>query len=111
MQHVPNSETRLITRSFMFYVLLTVAVIGVLFFRSNTKRGQTFVRATEYLMHLNCGCSADEANLFAAHLFTKHSNPDYDQKALTRAANLSRSEFNGKQLPIIQLAQEKGFSL
>jgi len=89
---------------YLFFVFLAAAVV-VLIWRS-TKRGKTFVRSVIFLEALDCGDSVDEANATAA---TFGNVPDVDNAAILRADYIRKTQFSGKQLPVIAQARSRGF--
>ena len=93
----------------MFWIILSIGLALFIFFRANTKRGKNFVRAYYFLLCLDNGKSTQEANVLARQIATAKSNPDYDRNLIQMASKFSKENFNGKQLPIINLAVAKGY--
>ncbi len=88
---------------------LFFGLVVFLFFRSNTKRGQNFVRSYYYLMCLQKGKSVEEANYLARDIITPKSDPGFDKRLMIMAAEFAKEHTNGKQLPIINEAIASGF--
>lgn len=89
--------------------LIVVVLVGGILFWWSVRRGRLFVRSVGYLNLLQSGFSEMEANDFVFKLFTKRSKPSIDDEATKRAKSFANREYGGKQLPIINLARNKGF--
>ena len=89
---------------FLFFILA-----GWLFLKSNTKRGQNFVRSYYFLKCLQKGKSVEEANYLARDILTLKSDPDFDKRLTQMATEFSKKNTNGKQLPVINQAVADGY--
>lgn len=91
------------------WIVAVLGVVGVLLWQSNQRRAKRFIRAVCFLDMVDKKVSADEANGKVARLFTIHSTPQYDDTATAFAIGMARQFTEGKQLPWINEAREKGF--
>jgi hypothetical protein len=88
-------------------IILSLAVVFVAFFVwRSIKRGRTFVKSVIFLEALDCGESVEEANMAAA---TFGRIPESDNRSILRADHIRKTQFSGKQLPVIALARSRGF--
>lgn len=93
------------------WIVAIFCVAGLLLWQSNKRRAQRFVRSVFFLEIIDSGASADSANGQVARLFTKHSSADEDNAAIRYAMDKANRLTNGKQLPWIHEAREKGFAI
>lgn len=94
------------------WVILVVVVVALAFFwSSNQRRAHRFVRAVHFMDELDRGATSNEANGVVTKLFTKHSTVEADAEAIQFATDKAQKFTNGKQLPWIHEAREKGFSI
>ena len=87
--------------------------LGVLLFSGlcfvlwkGASRGKVFVQSVLFLEALDCGDTVDEANKSAA---TFGDIPELDGRSIERADLIRRTQFGGKQLPVIAMARKRGF--
>lgn len=90
------------------WIIAILSVAAFLFWRSNKRRAKRFVRAVLFLNKLDGGASVDEANGQVARLFTKHSTPKEDDEATMFAIESAQRLTEGKQLPWIHEARNRG---
>lgn len=88
--------------------IFAIAAVCIWFWQSNQRRGKRFVRAVHFLNALDHGATPAEANGIVARFFTKHSTADLDHDAIHFARNKARERTQGKQLPWINEARNKG---
>jgi hypothetical protein len=93
------------------WIVLAVCVAGFVLWRSNKRRAQRFVRAVCFLDVVDGGASTDEANGQVARMFSKHSNADVDNTAIRYAMDKADRFTDGKQLPWIKEARQRGFTI
>lgn len=93
------------------WIVAIVCVVGFFLWQSNKRRAQRFVRSVFFLEILNSGAGVDRANGQVARLFTKHSTADEDNAAIRDAMDKANRLTDGKQLPWIHEAREKGFTI
>ena len=93
------------------WIVAIFCVAGFLLWRSNKRRAQRFVRAVCFLDIVDNGASVDEANGQVARLFNRHSSADADNAAIRYAMDKANRLTDGKQLPWIHDAREKGFAI
>lgn len=74
------------------------------------RRGKRFVRAFLFLEALDCGEDIESANNLAKMAFRHSHLIDLDRSAIERATVTKDRFFGGRQLPVISLAIEKGFT-
>lgn len=92
--------------------IVTILCVGsVLIWYSNKRRAQRFVRSVFFLELVDSGVSPDSANGQVARLFTKQSSADEDNAAIRYAMDKADRLAEGKQLPWIHEAREKGFTI
>lgn len=91
------------------WIIAALALAGFWFWRSNQRRAQRFVRAVCFLDMVDGGASVNDANGLVVRLFTKHSTPQDDETAIAFAIDTAQRLTDGKQLPWIHEAREKGF--
>lgn len=91
------------------WIVAFLGVVAVLLWYGNKRRGQRFVRAVHFLDLLDGGASPDEANGKVARLFTKHSSPVSDVAAIEHATDRANRFTEGKQLPWLDEARQRGF--
>lgn len=79
----------------------------------NAERGKIFVRAYYFLEALEggAGFTPEQANSTASSLFETWSDPDVDNRVIRRAMAHAKQHHGGNQLPIIEEARAKGFSV
>ena len=85
-------------------VLFALAATAYYFFRNNTKRGLEIVRSQVFLSGLHSGNTVSDANYAASFGAMEHLPPEVIQSA----AALARAEYDGKTLPIIAEAYQRG---
>ncbi|KEJ88186.1 hypothetical protein [Sulfitobacter donghicola] len=93
------------------WIVAIFCVAGFLLWQSSKRRAQRFVRSVFFLEIIDSGASTDTANGQVARLFTKHSSADKDNAAIRHAMDKANRLTDGKQLPWIQEAREKGFAI
>lgn len=93
------------------WILAALCVGAIALWHTNRRRGRRFVRAVHFLCHLDAGCGADEANGRVARLFSAESTPAADAAAVERALERADRLTGGKQLPWIDVARRRGFSI
>lgn len=93
------------------WIVAILCVGTVLIWYSNKRRAQRFVRAVHFLDLLDSGANTDEANGKVAQLFTKHSTPETDIAAIEYATDKANCMTEGKQLPWIDEARQRGFAI
>lgn len=93
------------------WVFGILCIAFVILWHSNKRRGQRFVRAVHFLDMLEGGARADEANGRVARLFTMHSTPDADAAAIAHASFAANRLSQGRQLPWINKARQRGFTI
>lgn len=91
-------------------VIITGVLAALFLFWRSYKRSKRFVRASDFIRMLDAGATPEEANELANMLLSKNSNPNLDNRAINIAMAYSEAQFNGKQLPVIELAKQKGFT-
>ncbi|MBE1282806.1 MAG: hypothetical protein GJ676_05805 [Rhodobacteraceae bacterium] len=93
------------------WIVAIVCAAGFLLWQSNKRRAKRFVRSVFFLELTDSGVSADSANGQVARLFTKLSSVDEDNSAIRYAMDKADRLTEGKQLPWIHEAREKGFTI
>ncbi|MGH1458985.1 MAG: hypothetical protein ACRBBT_08790 [Paracoccaceae bacterium] len=93
------------------WIVAIVCAAGFILWQSNKRRAKRFVRSVFFLEIMGSGASADSANGQVARLFTTHSSPDEDNAAIRYAMDKADRLTDGKQLPWIHEAREKGFAI
>lgn len=93
------------------WIVAIVCVTGFLLWQSNKRRAKRFVRSVFFLELIDSGVSPDSANGQVARLFTKQSSADEDNVAIRYAIDKTDRLTEGKQLPWIHEAREKGFAI
>lgn len=93
------------------WILAIICVVACVLWYSNQRRAQRFVRAVHFLELLDGGANPDEANGKVARMFTKYSTPDADVAAIEYATDKAKRFTNGKQLPWIDDARQRGFTI
>ena len=93
------------------WIVAILCVGTVVVWYSNKRRAQRFVRAVHFLDLLDSGANTDEANGRVARLFTKHSTPETDVAAIEYATDKANRMTEGKQLPWIDEARQRGFAI
>ncbi len=94
----------------MWFLFIIIGVALFFFIRGNIRRGRIFAQAYCFLEFIDTGETLEEANRVAALACTSSSNIDLDRQLQIRAKNFIDHNFNGKQLPLIALARQKGFT-
>ncbi len=89
----------------MFW-LIAIAAVVLAFLWDSRRRAHRFVRSVIFLDALDCGETIEVANSIAN---TFGDDPDMDRRSIERADRIRVSQFDGKQLPIIAVAVERGF--
>lgn len=101
----------------MAVVILLIVVVGVLYYM-NIRRGKRFVRSAVFLMEHELGIknglskkeAVDKANHMALLvIFGKGSDPAKDRHAIEVSKLYAEECYEGKQLPVIEEARNKGF--
>jgi hypothetical protein len=88
-------------------ILIVLCALGAAawyFFRNNAKRGLEIVRAQEFLSGVHSGNTVSDANYAASFGAMEHLPPEIVQSA----AALARAEYDGRTLPIIAEAYQRG---
>lgn len=93
----------------MLTTITIVAVLAVVAYAYSVKRGRLFVRSYLFLLHLSDGASVEEANKAANVFGSGILDPGEEVLRTRHAEEFVRIHFGGKQLPLIELAQHKGF--
>ncbi|MEO1557073.1 MAG: hypothetical protein AAFS01_11625 [Pseudomonadota bacterium] len=93
------------------WIVAVICLAAVALWYGNKRRGQRFVRAVHYLDLVESGASSDEANGMVARLFSKQSTPEADVAAIELATDRANRFTEGKQLPWIDEARQKGFKI
>ncbi|WBU57772.1 hypothetical protein [Paracoccus sediminicola] len=93
------------------WIVVILCIGTALVWYSNKRRAQRFVRAVHFLDLLDSGANTDEANGKVARLFTKHSTPETDVAAIEYATDKANRMTEGKQLPWIDEARQRGFAI
>ena len=93
------------------WIMVILCIGTALVWYSNKRRAQRFVRAVHFLDLLDSGANTDEANGKVARLFTKHSTPETDVAAIEYATDKANRMTEGKQLPWIDEARQRGFAI
>ena len=85
-------------------VLFALAAAAWYFFRNNAKRGLEIARAQVFLSGLHSGNTISDANYAANFGAMEHLPPE----VIRSAAALARAEYDGRTLPIIADAYQRG---
>lgn len=93
------------------WIVAIVCVAGLFLWQSNKRRAKRFVRSVFFLELIDSGVSPDSANGQVARLFTKQSSADEDNNAIRYAMDKAERLTDGKQLPWLHEAREKGFTI
>jgi hypothetical protein len=93
------------------WIVVVLGLAGFWFWRSNKRRAYRFVRSVHFLDKLDQGVGVNEANGQVALMFTKHSTPTLDENATLFALDRAQRWTEGKQLPWIHEARQKGFTV
>lgn len=93
----------------MWYIILLIIVAVSWLVYSNINRGKQFVRAVDFLMQLDGGATAEEANEGCKIILTNNWPEELNRQAIDRAIREADLHYNGKQLPLIRFAISKGF--
>jgi hypothetical protein len=91
------------------WIIVAFGLVGVWLWQSNKRRAKRFVRSVCFLDLVDGSASANEANGQVARLFTMHSKLQNDDAATAFAIGRAQQFTDGKQLPWIHLARERGF--